>query len=456
MNQLSDSHKFSDIKDLVFEGFLKETIKFNDLVVVIRTLGVAEESQVIETYENLPNEYNLLAAADTVQCAIYSINGCKITDDVKKLVRNWPKQIIIKIFEVYLTLASRVREATKLINEFIKTDESKLRWTVIKTTKTSLNSVTITGNSELESKGISYIQQIWIYLNQQNDLIERNTLDWAKVEYMTDSICTFVNPKAMQQIQGKKKLQQEEQMMKEQREEVAKIQTDSKEKLMIENSADELFDALTRKPGESMLDYQKRVGQSVAKAFTEDEHDKIVREWEEYQFTKQLRIKKENTRRAKILHENKMTNAIVIDVPRAAPQSIIVGFSQVSNIGDDIVDVQEEKGPWIVNNIDYSEIVSITSFSMLKNRDQIFKEITSESEEETIKWIEEYLQEEAQTKSDVVAAIESLTKTPSMEKPIDGRDKILSARERVLSAGKKTNKFENEQQEMIDQIQKSR
>lgn len=446
--------RFSDIKDLVFDGFLKETIKFNDLVVVIRTLGVAEESQVVETYENLPNEYNLLAAADTIQYAIYSINGCKITDDAKKLIRNWPKQIIIKIFEVYLTLASRVREATKLINEFIKTDESKLRWTVIKTTKSSLNSTAITGNQELESNGLSYIQQIWIYLHQQDDLIEHNKLDWAKVEYMTDSICTFVNPKAMQHVQSRKKLQQEEQMLREKRDEVTKIQTDSKEKLMIENSADELFDALTRKPGESVLDYQNRVGQSVAKAFTEDEHDKIVREYEEYQFIKQLRIKKENTRRAKILHERKMTNAIVIDVPKT-PAGMIVGFHQVSTIGDDVVDVQEIKGQWVVNNIDYSEVVQITSFIMLKNRDQIFKEVTNESEEDTTKYIEEYLREEEQEKSEVVKKLEAL-KNASIQQPVDNTDKILSARERILSAANKKNKFEAEQQEMIDQIQKTR
>jgi len=434
---------FTDIRSLIFNGFIAETIKFDEFIVTIHTLGTAEENSIIETYEHLPNEYNLMAAVDTVQRAVYFINGCKITDETKKLIYDWPRQIITKIFDIYLTMADRVRTATKLINEFIKTDESKLRWAVIKSTKTSLNSVAITGNIELESRGLSYIQQVWIFLNQQEDSVEQNKLDWNKVEYMTDTICTFVNPKAMQQVQSRKKLLQDEQAIKEKRNEIQQIEQDSKEKLMIENTADELFDALSRKQSETVLQYHDRVEKSIVKAFSEDEHDKIIREYEENEFRKQLRIKKENARRAKILHEKKMVNAIVIDVP--ALKGIEVGFHQVSTLGDDIIEVQET-GLWIVNNVDYADVVSITSFSLLKNRDKIFKEVTGETDEETMKYIEQYLQEEEQEKSDVVKRIEVLQKT------LDPNETMLDKRERIIVSNK--NKFESQQQEMINQIQK--
>lgn len=439
---------FDDIKSLIFDGCLKQTIKFKDFFVVIRTLSPAEESFVIDTYKDLPNDYNLMAAIDTMQRVVYSINGCKITDECRNKIQDWPRHLIIKIFNQYLTLVSRAKNSVKLINDFIKTDDSRLRWTVLKTTKSSLNSAVITGNSEFESKGLSYIQQIWVYLNEQQDLYEENKRDWSKVEYMTDSICTFVNPKAMRQIQGKKKLEQEQQQLTEQRKEITQIQTNSKEKIMIENKADELFDSLTRKPGEAVLDYNNRVKSSVIQAFSEDEHDKIVREHEESQFIKELRIKKENSRRAKILHQKKLSNAIIINLP--PPPGIQVGFNQSVTIGDDekydeIQQQESQNNIYYVNGVDYSEILNITSFSMLKNKDIIFKEIANEPEEVTIKYIEEYIEQDTQQKSDIDKMINNI-KT--------GNQDLLDAREQILSGGKLKNKYENQQQDLISQIKR--
>lgn len=440
--------KFNDIKALIFDGYLKETLTFgNDFIIVIRTLCASEESFIVETYKDLHNDYNLLAAMDTVQRSIYSINGCKI-NDCREKIKDWPKQVIIKVFEQYLKLMNRYHNAIKLINDFVKTDDSRLYWSVLKATKSSLNSAVITGNPEFESKGISYIQQIWIYLNQQEDLLNQNKIDWARVEYMTDSICAFVNPKAMQQIQNKKRILQEEQLEREER---AEIQKNENGKIMIENTADELFDALVKRPDESILDRNSRVQQILTKAFVEDEHDRIVREHEEYQFYKELRIKKENVRRAKILHEKKLSNAIVINLPEA-PKGINVGFIQVSTLGDDVVaeNIKEEmkSNKYFINGVDYSDIVTITSFSMLKNKDSILNEVANESDETTTNFIEQYIKEEEDQKTEVMKIIESL-KNPKIT---DSKERVLNMRDSILTNKSAKNKFENEQENMISQI----
>jgi len=441
--------KFADIRLLVFEGCLKETIKFRDFSVVIRTLGPAEENFVIEMYQCLPKEYNLLSAVDTLQYAVYSINGCCISDEFRALIRDWPKQIIIKLFEEYLKLVERSRQAFSLIEEFITTDESKLRWSVVRSTKTNLNSAVITGNPNFEKRGLTQIQQLWVYLHQQEDAVAKNKLDWTRVEYMTDSICSFINPKAMRQVQNQKKLQQEEEMKRQHREEMKQIQNKSEEKVMIDNTADDLFDAIKKRPNEPAHVYAERVQKSVMNTLKEDDHDRLIREYEEFEFYRRLRIKKENVRRSRILQEKRMSKAIVIDLPEA-PKGIQVGFQQVATLGDDVnfeerIAEQEKGNKWFVNGVDYSEVMLVTSFSMLKNRDKIFEEVTNESDEETQRWINIYIEADKE-KSEVEQRIKDAWNGSSS-------DSLLDKRERVLS-GETVNSFEDRQQAMKQKIQK--
>jgi hypothetical protein len=433
------NEKFNDIRSLIFDGFLKETIKFKDYVIIIRTLFSFEEDSIIETYKHLPNEYNLMAAIDTVQKSVYSINGCKITNESRDVIKDWPKQIIIKLFEEYLKLADRSRKSADLISQFIEIDESKLRWSVVRATKSSLNSAVITGNTDFEFKGLASLQQIWIYLNLQNDIADESNRGWKKAEYISEMICTFINPKAMQKIQNQRKLTEDEETIKKDKDEIMQIENKTNEKILIENTADELFDTMNRRQGESIMDYKGRVQQLLEKAFSEDEHDKIIREHEEYEFAKQLRIKKENARRAKIIYERKITNAIIIETKNTS--NLPVAFQQITMLEDDSPESQIT-GQWIVNNVDYSEVVTITSFLMLKNRDSIFKQITSENEEETTKYIEQYIAEDEKI-SDVAKKVRDLMKKAKED------ETRLDKRERVLSG----NNFENRQQEMIKQIQ---
>jgi hypothetical protein len=273
---------------------------------------------------------------------------------------------------------------------------------------------------------------------------------------MTDSICTFINPKAMRQLQGQKQLQQENQAIEE-REQIQKIQQESKEKIMIENTADDLFAALKKKDYVDAVDKHKQIDKFLAKAFEEDEHDYIVREYEEYLFCKQLRIKKENTRRAKILHQKKLSQVMIIDVPRHLskedlPKGIQVGFEQVVTIGNDVdVDLKfaekNQGNTYFVDGIDYSEIVQITSFSLLKNRELLFKQIVSESDEETIKWIDQYIEEDKE-QTETVTKIRDIIQGSTGD---SAQDRILNARERILT-GKTVETFDGRRKNMLKQM----
>jgi len=427
------NNKFNYTKSLIFDGYIKTTIKFDNFIIVLRTLSLFEENNVVETYKDLSNDYNLMAITDTVKFAIYSINGCKITNEYRQKVNEWPKQIIIKLFDEYLKLADTARQASKLVTEFIDIDESKLRWSVVKATKLSINSSTILGN-DFDLSNLLFVQQLWIYLNLQNDLNEKNKLDWKKVEYTSEMICMFINPKAMQKIKHNDKLNEDEEVLQIEKNKDEKVKIENVE---IENSADELFDTLNKKSNESISEHKNRVAKSLMKAFSEDEHDRIVREFEEKEFIKELRIKKENARRSKIVYEKKIINAIVIEPKN---NNLNVGFHQSSNLENDFEN-EILVGEWIVNNIDYSDIVNITSFSMLKNKNEIFYNITNETDEETIKYIESYIEKENELSKASKKIQLLMMKQTKAETRIDARDRILSA-----------NKFESQQQQMINEI----
>lgn len=459
-------HKFVDIRSLIFDGFLKTTITLSDKVIVLRTLTPAEEDSIIEKYQHLPKQYNLMAATDTVKTAVYSINSCKITNETRELVRDWPKQLIIRLFELYTELVKRIRIAVKLIDDFVQTDESRQKWSVLKATKTTFNSKSIF-NTDL--KTVSQIQQFWIFLNEQEDNRIQQEIDWKKAEYMTESICTFINPKAMQQITYKKQLEKEE----EEKLELIKDVKQQNDGQVIDNSADKLFDALKRKDGESRAKFEERVSKAINSALKEDEHDKFVREKQEYEFGRELRIKKENHRRIKLHNEKRKKNVIVIDAlqedmpnpygievgfqqtidvgeQRPIPEGLNVGFEQVVTIGNDEeaekrFAIEQTENKYFVNGIDYSEIIAIKVFEMLKNRDQIFNQIVKESDEETTKWIDVYIQNEDE-QTEVQEKLTELNASSGV-----GRDALLERRERVLS-GK--NKFEDMQKEMIAKIKR--
>jgi len=460
--------KFVDIRPLVFDGYLKTTVKFEDKVIVLKTLTTSEEDEIIEKYSHLPDEYNLVAVIDTIQLAIYSINSCKITDEARKKIRDWPKQIILRLFNEYIKLAKRVRDAAQLLKDFVKTGESQQQWSVIKATKTSFNST---------ATNVTQIQKIWIYLHEQHDIQNTHEIDWAKVEYMTESICSFVNPKAMNQINMKKKMEREEKERQKMIEEMKKQKGGN----ILTNTADDLFKAIEKKEDESRVDHSERVRKAVYDTLKEDEHDKFVREHEEYELARRLRIKKENHRRLKDIRKTKRSS-VVIDANDAPQQltrrkppinvgleqnvnvgeiqnkrpDIVVGFEQNVDIGSDEefekrIESKSQDNKYFVNGIDYSDIMTIKSFELLKSRDEIFNEVVNESDEETIKWIDIYIENEKEQ----TAVTQQVKDILSNSVTGDYRESMLNRREAILTGGEimPNNSYENKQEQMKQQIQ---
>ena len=293
----------------------------------------------------------------------------------------------------------------------------------------------------------------------------------------------------MQQITNKRKLEKEEENRKKMIDEIKKEKGDK----VIENTADDLFKAIKKRPGESQLDYAKRTREAVMNTLKEDEHDLIVRLNEEYDFARRLRIKKENARRIKEKRKN-IKPKIIIDNQtgpeivyrknntRPLPNGIVVGMEQNLNLsgenenkkeikigldlnvtlGDDDnfkarIDEQEKNNPFYLNGIDYADVVRIKSFELLVNKDKIFNQVVNETDEETIKWIDIYIQNE-QEETEVAQKIRDLLASQGLDSTVGLKsDDYLSRREIVLTGGEiledTGNSFEDRQAKMKAQIQ---
>jgi hypothetical protein len=111
---------------------------------------------------------------------------------------------------------------------------------------------------------------------------------------------------------------------------------------------------------------------------------------------------------------------------------------------------QNKDNVHFVNGTDYSDILEIVSFALLKNRDDIFKQITNESDEETIKWINIYIEEDEE-QTETVQKIKDIIKGSTGE---SATDKMLDIRERVLS-GKSVQSSDDRRNKMLNELQDS-
>lgn len=125
----------------------------------------------------------------------------------------------------------------------------------------------------------------------------------------------------------------------------------------------------------------------------------------------------------------------------------------MSTLGSDddkfesLVQYEQTNNKYYIKGVDYSEIVEIVSFNMLKNRDRILNEVVSEPDEVTIKWIDHYIETEKQ-QTDISKELFEIQKD-AINSGQSSAEVLMNRRDQIL--GK--NKFEYQQSEMIRQIQ---
>ena len=93
-------------------------------------------------------------------------------------------QSILDIYNAKIN--TRYEKAIGMIDEFLETSESMLKWQSVKYANATLGL-----NKEHNSA-----QLLWIFYNDQRERKNQIEHEWNVAKYVADSICSFVNPNA--------------------------------------------------------------------------------------------------------------------------------------------------------------------------------------------------------------------------------------------------------------------
>jgi len=349
------------LSKLVFESFVTQEVECVGFHFVLRTLTTNERENVFRKYRYLSNRYNLFLVLDILSYSIVYIDGNDfIREEHKDFLKNINSKIILFLFYEYQKIDEMVTESSKFIDYFLETRESRNMWLVFK-------SCCRTGLFEI--KKLNQYQYYWIIVNCFKDSSDKEKKEWSKVEYMTNSICAFVNPKGFRSAKHKGIVEQlEENEDKEKQKIIEELESGHK----VDESyydPNDVFASMNRQEGETEEEHEARVNilmEKRLKGEVVDEYDDIIR-------------KDEIAHLKKFLREKRVQVLVDREVRKRNGQK----FDQLEVLENESIKIQieeEKKKGFYHDDFSFLEIVRMKDFSAIpkKEKEVAFKEAMEE------------------------------------------------------------------------------
>lgn len=376
-----------DVSHLVFDGFLSEDVFISDTYFTMRTLTTEERLELSDKYKYLPKAYNLSLIIELLSCSIYKVGGIKIEQKVAvRFLSKCQSFLCLYLYELYNKLDARVSSSQKCIDYFIESKESKYFWGLFKLTHQQRNFDTL--------KHINQFQYYWVVMNSYKDMLDGEKREWSRTEYMTSTICAFVNPQAYRKAKNKMNVsdrfaEYEDKLvfrkkMLEEIEKLEEIEIEDEDEATTENglvSADRhVFDQLKKKDDETKEQYADRVNDLMMQQISGkviDEYDEQVRKDETDLLRKLLLEKRVRTEVIRGIRENR-TNE---DAARAglSPEGILREEEAIIGADEqlDIIDESIKKKGFYHDHVSYLDIVEEKAFTSIpKNeKEAVFDEV---------------------------------------------------------------------------------
>jgi len=215
---------------------------------------------------------------------------------------------------------------------------------------------------------LNQYQYYWIVLNCIKDYSESEKREWMKVEYSTNSICAFVNPKAYRK--SKDKMGIVEQLDKDEDGVRREVELLEKGEKTVEVESNDVFSSLARMANESTDEHEARVNilmEKTLKGEIVDEHDRLVRNNEIETFKKFLREKRKQ-----------------VLVEREVFKRRGIKFDSTEALENESLRVQMEedrKKGFFHDEFSYLEIVRMKDFAAVSKieKEKAFDEVMSEN-----------------------------------------------------------------------------
>jgi len=283
MQKLTKDEIYS-LANFMKQGFMTHDVCFFDTYLTFKSLTKFDREVIHSKYKYLSSKFNMILVLDILSKTIYKIGGIVLEEKkVRKVLSNSSSKIMTQFYEHYSEAEKQFDSLLEKIEDFSKTSESRNLWQISKANLADLNEH----------------QNFWALLNVSKDKLEHAKFEWSKVEYMTNSICAFLNPKEFKRLKEQMNITD-----KFEDEELIEEEFEGKDSDIEKGAVDlnkQVVNQLVRKEGESKQDYFDRVSASMIemnKGKVLDEHDQKVRDYEFSVLRKMLlerKIKSETT-----------------------------------------------------------------------------------------------------------------------------------------------------------------
>lgn len=348
------------LSDLIFNSYIISEFEFLGHYFVLRSLTTQEREEISRKYKYLSNKYNMKLVLEILTFSILYINGCEFNRSKhKRFIYRFNSRLILKLFSEYQKMDSLIVESSKFIDYYMETRESRNMWSVFKTCSKVQEPFAI--------RHFNQYQFYWIISNVFKDSLEEEKHSWSRVEYMTNSICAFLNPKAFRKTKNQmgivERLEQQED--KEKQQIVEELEGLVKE--VVESN--DVFSSMERRHEETEEEYEYRINtlmEKTLKGELVDEHDRLVRE-DEIKFLK------------KFLREKRMQ----VLVERELHSRKGYHFDSTEALENEALKIQLEedrKLGFFHDDFSYIEIVNMKDFMAIskKEKQEAFNEVMSE------------------------------------------------------------------------------
>jgi hypothetical protein len=270
------------LSSLVFDSYISKELEFQGYYFVIRTLTPEEREDISRKHKHLSEKHNIYLVLEILSNSIMFINGYEFKKDQHAFLLNrLNSRLILLLYKFYQKLDEETIESSKFIDYYIETRESRNLWTIFKRCSRITEPFSI--------RKINQYRYYWIVMNSFKDSFEEEKKAWSKVEYMTNSICAFTNPKAFRKSRGQMGIVDQLERNEDKSKQLIVEQLEGGTSEVRDN---DIFSTLERLPGEERDEHEARLNimmEKTLKGELVDDYDRIVRQDEIKLFKKYLR-----------------------------------------------------------------------------------------------------------------------------------------------------------------------
>lgn len=212
---------WEELEEYLFIGFLTSFSRIHDYTIIFKTLNHREIRNLdyFRPMKKSPPEVRAAFRATFIAHSIFYIDGentlferpkhiRRLVDIVSKL----DSRILEEIIENLNALNTKASRLHQLAEVYVNENRSRLKWLQIK--NLPIHSPLATGIAGTDELGMNYCQQIWVALNQLQDLKESLENDWTNAKF----IGSCFNPKGVRSLEERDKGRKQQEQQKQEEE----------------------------------------------------------------------------------------------------------------------------------------------------------------------------------------------------------------------------------------------